>query len=313
MENNSVLVKLKESLIKAKNILILTGANPSLDSVASSLALYLIFKKQAKNVHVSCPTPMTVAFNRLIGVNKIRNKIGNRNLTISFNYVKDSIEKVSYNIENNKFNLVIEPKNGQPPLNSDKVSYNYSGVSADIIFIIGAAKLEDLGNFYLTEKQTFFNSLTVNIDNKKNNTNFGKINLCDSSKTSCSELIIALIQGLNLTIDQDIATNLYAGIKANTANFQAINVNAETFEFSAWCLKNGARKNQMANNLNSFVKKQAPPLRKNINLGQQSSPSLPFVQPTNSLNQPETLIENKEAKAPPDWLKPKIYRGNTKI
>lgn len=294
---------IQENLAKFKNILILATANPSLDNVAASLALYLTFKKQEKNVGVACPTPMTVAFNRLIGVDKISDKIGSRNLIISFDYVKDAIEKVSYNIENDKFNLVVEPKPNHPPLNPDKVSYSYTGANADIIFIVGAIKLEDLGKFYSEEKKIFTDKLTVNIDNKHNNTRFGKVNLHNPQLTSCSEIVIALIKSLNLPVDQDIATNLYTGIKANTSNLQAANVNASTLEAAAWCLKNGARKDQIVAPVQPgpIVQTQPKPTPRPI-----SPPPPPFTQQA-------TPPENKEAKPPPDWFKPKIYKGSRPV
>ena len=80
---------IQEELEAAKNILILLPANPTLDSVAAALSLYLVIKKQEKNVGIGCPTKMTVAYNRLVGINKITDKVGSRNLVISFNYIKD--------------------------------------------------------------------------------------------------------------------------------------------------------------------------------------------------------------------------------
>lgn len=309
---------IQQNLAEAKNILILLPANPALDSVAAGLSLYLSFKKQGKNVGVGCSTQMTVAFNRLIGVNKITNKIGSRNLIVSFDYLKDSIEKVSYNIEDNKFNLVIEPKPNFPPLDSSKVSYSYTGANADIIFIVGATKLEDLQNLYFEEKNIFTNKLTVNIDNKRQNTRFGQINLHDSQVASCSEIVVELIKALDLSLDQDITTNLYAGIKANTSNFQSVNIAASTFEAAAWCLKNGAVKEQtIPMEKNQFQPSFQPTTQPILN---KVSPSPPFSQPINqpdvpasSLSQQAVSAENKEVRPPPDWFKPKIFRGNTQV
>jgi len=290
----------QESLTNSKNILILISANSSVDSVAAALALYLSLEQQRKNVNIGCPTAMTVAFNRLVGVNKISNKIGSRNLVVSFDYIKDSIEKVSYNIEDNKFNLVVEPKPNFPPLDPEKVSYSHSGASADIIFVIGATKLEDLEKFYFEEKNLFFDKLTVNIDNKASNTHFGKINFHHPQTASCSEIVAGLIQSLSLPIDQDIATNLFTGIKANTANFQAINVNETTFEAAAWCLKQGARRDQLTGIVPPAIRFSQP----------TSLPTMPFNQPHIQQN---SQIENKEAKPPPDWFKPKIYKSSKQL
>lgn len=320
----------QSNLSGAKNALVLIPANPNLDSVASGLALYLILKKQGKNVAIGCPTQMTVAFNRLIGVNKITNKIGSRNLVISFDYVKDSVEKVSYNIENDKFNLVIEPKPNFPVLDSDKVSYSYSGADADIIFIVGATKLEDLQKLYEDEKKLFADKLTINIDNKFNNSRFGKINLHDPKAASCSELIYGLIKNLNWSVDEDIATNLYAGIKANSSNFQAANVSPVTFEAAAWALQNGARKDQLpyrpqrqplpayqpAAPLLAQPPIAQPPLSQPPAISKVQPPAEPPAQskmqpmaPPPPFSQQQVPAENKEIKPPPDWFKPKIYSG----
>lgn len=319
MGNQFDLQPIQQNLAEAKNVLILVAANPNLDSLGAGLALYLSFKKQGKNVGIGCPTPMTVAFNRLIGVNKVTDKIGSRNLIISFDYIKDSIEKVSYNIENDKFNLVVEPKPNYPPLDSDKVSYSHTGAEADIVFIVGATKLEDLEKLYFGDKKIFTDKLTVNIDYKRHNTRFGQVNLHNPQTASCSEIVAGLIKSLNLPVDQDIATNLYAGIKTNTTNFQTVNTNASTFEAAAWCIKNGARKNQVASvgqvrqpqfqQPQSQLQPQPQPLRQ--------SPGQPRTQPDAppppSFSQQFSSPEDKESKPPPDWFKPKIYKGKNLV
>jgi hypothetical protein len=238
---------------------------------------------------------MTVAYNRLVGINKITDKVGSRNLVISFNYIKDSIEKVSYNIEDNKFNLVIEPKPNFPPLDPNKVSYSYTGANADLVFIVGAAKLEDLDNFYYEEKKVFEDKLTINIDYKSNNTKFGKINLYDNQASSCSEIVSLMIRDLAMPVDADIASNLLSGIKANTSNFQAFNVSASAFEIAAWCLQNGARKDYF-----TPIGFPSQPL---------NNQNIPFTPPPFTQGNIQSDINNHTP--PADWLKPKIYKSKS--
>lgn len=306
-----------EALDKSKAILILTPANPSLDSVASALSLYLSLRKQEKNVLIACPSPMTVSFNHLIGVNKVTDKLGGRNLVISFDYLKDSIEKVSYNIENQKFNLVIEARPGFPSLDKNKVEYSYSGSEADLVFIIGALKLEHLGKLYFEEKRLFDNALTVNIDTRQNNDKFGQVNFVDEQFASCSEIISLLIQGLNLPVDQDIATNLLSGIDTNTSNFQSPRTSPASFEIAAWCLQNQAqRKKPMARApiqppaQGAFIPSLRPSPGQASPVQPQTAPVQPQTIPANTF-----IKNNNQAKTepPPDWLKPKIYKGTTKV
>lgn len=239
----------KQALTTAKNILILLPQNPSLDAVATGLALHLSLTKKQFNPTIGCPTEMTVSFNRLFGVNKIKPHIGNQNLVISFNYPQDSLEKVSYDKDSQgqKFHLTIEPKAGQPPLNSQQVEYSYTGSNADLIFVIAARSLDDLGHLYHQEKKLLDdkNKTLVNLSNLDKNAQFGTVNLYDPTASSCSEIAFVVLQALDLPLEPDIATNLLAGIESTTNNF--INATSpDTFEIIAQLMRQGAKKGHLA-------------------------------------------------------------------
>lgn len=233
------LQKLKQALSPARSILVTVPQSPSLDKMAASLSLYLSFKKAGKAATIACPQQMTVEFSGLVGVDKVIDRIGNRNFVISFDYIKDSIEKVSYNVEGNKFNLVIQPKTGFPPLDAKKVSYSYSGTESDLIFVIGAQQLEDLGRLYEKEKNLYQGNQVVNIDYHPQNTQFGKINIFLPGASSYSEIATLILKTLNFPSGGDIATNLLIGLKSATNNFQK--ASPEAFEAAAFCLRAGAR------------------------------------------------------------------------
>lgn len=232
---------LQQALSPAQNILVAIPKNPSLDKAAASLSLYLSLKKAGKTVTVACPQQMTVEFSQLVGVDKVSDKMGKKDMVISFDYVKDSIEKVSYNVEGNKFNLVIQPKRGFPPLDAKNVSYSYSGGGSDLIFVIGAQRLEDLGRLYESKKNLYGEKTVVNIDYHPQNTQFGKINMFHPPASSYSELVVSILKGLNLPFDQDVATNLLVGLQSATNNFQSPSVSADAFEAAAYCLRAGAK------------------------------------------------------------------------
>ncbi len=234
---------LKKALEGAKEILVLIRDNPRLDHVAAGLSLYLSLKEAGKSVTIASPTEMRVEFNRLVGVDKVATKIGNRNLVLSFpQEVKDSIEKVSYNMDDGNFNLVIQPKAGYPALDSTKVEYSYTGADAQLIFSLGAQKLEDLGIFYQSERQLFEQATVVNIDAVPTNTRFGRINLVWADFTSSSEIVTELIERMGLSLNQDIATNLLSGMNEATQNFQRFNLKATAFEAAAKLMKAGGKR-----------------------------------------------------------------------
>ncbi len=269
---------LQDKLVDAKEVLILLPKKPSLDATASGLALYMAIKKAEKNVLIASPTPMKVRYNRLYSIDKIKEAIGSKNLIISFDYKKEAIEKVSYNVEDGKFNLVVQPQTGSNPLNKENVEYSYSGTSSDLIFVIGAKNLTELDKIYADNKDAFTEANVVNIDINENNQKFGKTNYVDDSLVSRAEIVIEIIKKLNLPVNGDIATNLLVALEASTNNFGSGKETAYTFESAAWCLKTGANRGH----LEGEIKKEIKPKKE----------------------------EKGEQTPPPDWLKPKIYKSD---
>lgn len=288
----------KKTLTTARSILVALPQRPSHDRVAAALGLFLSLKKMGKRSAVTCPDEMTVDFSSLVGVNEISRKINGKNLLISFDYVEDSIEKVSYHIEEGKFNLVIQPKEGSPPLAADRIDYTYSGAQADLVFVVGSLSLDHLGEVYQKNKELFAEEKVVNLDNNVNNTRFGRINLVNERASSCSELIGGLLSRLSLPIDVDIASNLFYGLEMATRNFSSPRVGAGTFEIAAFCLRAGARRQG-----------GKPPFKaeKKKRVGLEPMPA------EVSASRAPTTPEEPAEKPSPDWFEPKIYQGATRV
>ncbi|MCJ7829611.1 hypothetical protein MUP50_00790 [Patescibacteria group bacterium] len=286
----------EESLSTAHNLMVVLPMSLNQDKVASALALYLSLKKANRQVNIVCSQPMIVEYSSLVGVDKIKNKLGGRNLVVSFDYLEDSIEKVSYNIENNKFNLVVQPKEGYPPLSTEKIQYSYFGEQADMIFIVGASSLEDLGEIYSGHKTFFQEGKTVNIDINQTSKPFAKINLINSQMASFGEFITFFLSTLKMPVDEDIASNLLLGIERATNNFSLTKSTPVTFEAVAFCLRAGARK----------------PLREFKASGGKSSFAKATEDREENVEKVEP-VETPKVKPSPDWFKPKIYKGDTKI
>jgi nanoRNase/pAp phosphatase (c-di-AMP/oligoRNAs hydrolase) len=308
MAKNYNLEPVKTALQTAKQTLVLLPQNPTVDSVAAALAVYLSLTKKGINSTIGCSSQMTVQFNRLFGVDKIKPRIGNQNLVISFDYPEDSLEKVAYDKDpaNQKFHLTIEPKAGMQPLDSSQVQYSYTGSNADLIFVIGAKSLEDLGEIYKKEKTLLDDKskIMVNISSL-GNSQFGSVNLSDPMATGASEIVFNLIKGLELPLEQDIATNILAGIEAATQNLaQARDV--ETFETVTELMRFGAERNHLtapaygAPGFNSPFMRPSP------------APAWPTAPASPSLGGPRPVMPPAPVQSAPspDWLKPKVLTGS---
>lgn len=259
MENPKEGSFLQSKLNSAQSILVLLSQDPSYDEVAAGLAFFLSLAKSKKQVSIISPSEMTVEFSSLVGIDKIKTRVEGRNLLVSFDYIEESVEKVSYNIENGKFNLVIQSKEGFPPLSAEGVRYSANGGgSADLVITIGIEAVEKLGSFYKDNPELFAEGkvVAINID----------------GAASVSEKMASLISQNGLPIDADIATNLIQGIENATKGFSQAMAGPDTFEAAAFCLRTGGKRGPVT-----------------------------------------TAAKIVSQKPSPDWLEPKIYKGNTQI
>lgn len=283
---------IKELLEGVANILIVTHEQPSFDSIGSALALSQGLTAIGKKVTVACPDPMTVALSHFIGVNKIVSEIGKKNFIISLDYVDGSIEKVSYNIEGNKFNLVIEPRSGFDTFSSDKVAYSNSGQIPDMIFTVGTANWGGLKGLYENNKEQFADKPVINIDRHPANANYGTVNIVDQLASTTAELVAMVLAGLGAGLTADMATNLLNAVYSGTNNFQLPIVSAGAFDVAGACVKAGGRRFGLSH--------------------EESTGTMPL--PKTALSDVMTRPSNlPTAHAPADWLKPKIFKSSTTV
>lgn len=295
MDLTSDITKVKELLDKASSVLIATHEHPTFDSIGSAVTLALGLTSLGKKVTVVCPDPMTVELSGFVGVQKIVREISGKNFVISLDYVDGSIDKVSYNIEGNKFNLVIEPRAGFDGFSEDKVHFVRGNAGADLIFTVDTIHLGGLKKVYEDNKEMFGSKSVINIDRHPNNAKYGVINLIDPHASSTVELVSQLLSHVGVTLTTDIATNVLNALYGATNNFQNPNVSVQSFELAAACLKAGGKR---------FAKSVTP---------SEEVPSGEGVKDAGITPMPVVEASTPTAKpteAPPDWLKPKIFKSS---
>lgn len=238
------LKNIQDLLGRFKSGIIALQANPSYDGVAAATGLYLALTKMGKHMSIVCATKPQ---HDLVGVDKIQQGLaaGGNHLVISFPYREGTIDKVDYNIASNTFNLIIIPNSETQKINPQDVKFSYTGGKVDFIITVDVPNLNSLGALYTENQNEFQGKNIINIDRHLINNNFGTINIVNKSISSTSELILNVMEGLNIEIDKDIATNIYNGMLAATNNFSSYSVNPTTFESAAKLMKQGAVKKQL--------------------------------------------------------------------
>ncbi|MBI2641686.1 hypothetical protein HYW87_03775 [Candidatus Roizmanbacteria bacterium] len=293
--------RIQEVLQKGTSGSIVLPANPTVDAIAAASALYLGLHKLGKTVSITCEEIKQKT--DLIASDKIQSNMttGGDSLVVSFPYTDGSIDKVDYNIQGNMFNLIVAPRQGFPKLEPNQVKYSYTGGLLDFIIVLDSPTLNSLGTVYRDNEKQFQGRDIVNIDRHLTNSFFGTINFVEKTSSSISELILKLLQNLQVEIDRDIATNLYAGIASATNNFTSYSVNADTFEHIATLLRMGAIK--------KVFRKPVAPLGQNGPFQPTKKAPMFERRTVKPIEGVEKEPQAQEQQTPQDWLKPKIFRG----
>ncbi len=305
--------KIKELVDKAQSILVVTHEHPTADSIGASLALYLGLIGLGKRVAIVCPDPMTVDLSSFIGANKVTQELGKKNFIISLDYVDGSIEKVSYNIEGDKFNLVIEPRPGFEVFSPDKVHYTTQDSLYDVIFSIDTIHLGGLKALYEGQKDLFATKPVVNIDRHPNNSMYGQLNIVHALASSTAELVALVLSGLGVKLSEDIATNLLNALYGATNSFQNPSITSTAFEVASVSIKAGGKRfMNVSPQPVSDVQVAASKPQPSGDVKQQKT----VVQSQDEQMSPQVQDQNKTqdktpAQAPADWLKPKIFKSSS--
>ena len=281
---NDQLQELKTKLGTAQTVLLSIPTNPSQDVVASALALYLSIKQSGKTVSIVASSAPVVRDSHLVGLDKISEDVGGTNLVITLDVPENIIDKVTSNTEGGHLNLIIAPAKGAAPLTAQNVKFGYSGAAADLVMVIGAADLKDIGSLAEKELELFKTERIANISNQVGS--FGAINITDPSSSN-SELVTALLKELMLPLDVDIANNLMQGIESATSGLSSPNMTADTFEALAVLYRTGARRTvPTAPSQTARIVSDMPIIDHGEPIVQADSPS-------------------------EDWTKPKIYHSGS--
>ena len=240
MLNEVSLSQLKVILDQAHTALVVLGTNANLDQTASALAFYESLKDLKTEVTIC--SPEEISFLDLQGQDEIKSKLGNKDLSVSFDYDEAAVDKVSYHIdeEKGKFYLVVKPKKGYKPLDTNSVSFDYVGAQADVIFLFGVHQYKSLEHLYSNYGEVYDNATVVTVHNFE--PEIGDINLDVSGKSCWSETVLNLIEKLGLELNAQSATNLLYAIENSTNNLSSFTATADTFESVAKLMRAGARR-----------------------------------------------------------------------
>lgn len=248
MANNTI-PQILDFLKDKKKILLMGHRRIDCDSLGSVLAMYITLQAMGKEVTAVCSDPIPEVYKFLPTTEVFKNTFGGDDFIITLDCSKAKLDKIKYNLEGNKVNIVVTPKEGK--FSEKEVSFHYGQMTDfDVIMVFDCGGLEQLGKLYEDNVELFYATPVINIDHHVSNDGFGTINWVDPVSASTTEMIYELVRVLEEReqksfLSPDVATLLLSGIITDTGSFQHANTSPHSMEIAAKLLDHGARQQEI--------------------------------------------------------------------
>lgn len=232
MQVNVIRYSLRDLFEKSKNILVVLAPEGNEDYGSLVASLVEIFTSYEKKVEILVKDELPLAARPLVKKEQIKSRIEPKSLIISFDWTKMQLDKVSYNLEGDKFNLIIRSKSGN--LDSKDAVFSYKGSSWDLVVTVGISNSADLITNFGFEEDKFDRLASVNFDRSNTNKNFAKLNIVDPNSDSVCSLAVNAFKDSGIKLPTKAAETLLYGMRTATSNFTQV-VDPTTFEAAAYC------------------------------------------------------------------------------
>ena len=233
----------KQLIGEAKNIYIIPAQTNEPESIVCALALFYTLKELNKNVNLvieELPEKFKFLVPSLDFISYPKN------LVISIPKKSADISQIYY--EKNEEALRVHLTLDKGHIKKENISFYFSEPKPDLIVTLG---IQDFKVQLLERLDSFgflIDSPLLNIDNKQENKNFGKINLINDC--SFSEILITLIKLIDENaIKKETANCLLTGLIIYTDNFKNSKTTAEIFEIAGLLMKKGANIKEIIENI----------------------------------------------------------------
>ena len=195
----------------AQKTLVIPVASKEKDSLSAALAISFIIKDLSKEVSILYPYDIPSEFKEFENLVDIKKEFDQKSLVVGINYKDTPVEKINYYIKDDTLNLVVTPV----PSNFDlsRVSFTKTGTKYDLIIVIGAKDLGELGNIYYENIDDFKKPPVLNISNGDISENYGTININDPAFDSLTELMYNKLALWGFKPNKNAAKALLIGFK----------------------------------------------------------------------------------------------------
>lgn len=196
----------------ATNIAIFPSKVVGYDAVSASCGLHNMLKALEKKSKILYPGKLPEGLEDIVPQGELISSFSQRELTVSIDFSGQNNAQAHYVTEGETLFVKLSPvsKDFDPQLRvNSKLNV---GFGFDLVFIIGANELADLGYVFNELERDITTSTIINISNSSKNTRFGSINIIDPLNDSLSGIVLKKASAWELNVTKEAAIPLLRGI-----------------------------------------------------------------------------------------------------
>lgn len=241
----------QELIRHARQILVTTRELPSMDALASTLAVGHLLKKAQKSFDLVIPgwdpknLPSFLSHEGLT----ITEKVGAlRAFHIKLNVQKVPLSELMYDVRDGVLDITLLPREGDW---TEQDAVFQSGMDRyDLVIAVDASDMTSLGALGREQAEFLYRTPIINIDCNARNEYWGQVNLVDLTAVSTSQVLYQWIESWDTNlIDASLATHLLTGMIARTKSFRTPNVTPRTLATASTLIERGAAREQIIHGL----------------------------------------------------------------
>lgn len=238
--------QLADQLTSSANVLVTISRDPTIDQVASCIALTLLLNKMGKHAAAVFSGSVPSALEFLKPEDTLETNTDSlRDFIIAID--KSKADKLRYKVEDDIVRIFITPY--KTSISEDDLQFSQGDFNVDVVVGIGITKQQDIDQA-ITAHGRILHDAAVTTININGQAELGTINWTDPQASSLSELVTELAQALNGNLmDEQIATALLTGIVAETERFSNDKTSSQTMSISAALMAAGADQQLVATKL----------------------------------------------------------------
>lgn len=235
-----------DTLVASKNVLVTVGINPSVDELASALALTMLLNKVSKHVTAVFSGKVPSAMEFLDPEKTFEDTVDSlRDFIIALD--KEKADKLRYKVEDDVVKIFITPY--QTVITEKDLEFSQGDFNVDAIVALGVRKREALDAAILANGRILHDAEVITITAGPKS-DLGSIDWNEPESSSIAEMLVRVSEQLGPDlIDEPIGTALLTGIVAETNRFSNEKTSPSVMTIAAQLMAAGANQQLVATNL----------------------------------------------------------------